>query len=91
MRLQVSIGTFKQSDFITGCGWAGSELYTCGDDKKVHKINAEGDSGDAVINELESFPTDFHWLPSGHYLSSFGCFAGRNALFGTGLLGPTPL
>mmetsp|Transcript_42074 Transcript_42074/g.98677 ORF Transcript_42074/g.98677 Transcript_42074/m.98677 type:complete len:767 (-) Transcript_42074:943-3243(-) len=65
MRLQVAVGTFKQEDFITGCGWAGNELYTCGDDKKVHKINAEGDSGDVIIKDLDSYPTDFHWLPSG--------------------------
>jgi intraflagellar transport protein 80 len=63
MRLQLTVGNFKHSDFVTACGWVGNDLYTCCDDKVVHKLTAEGDLGGDVVT-LESFPTDMHWFPS---------------------------
>ena len=65
MRLQVSLGNFRHAEYVTGCGWVGNELFTCSDDKTVHKINAEGESA-GVVATLESYPTDLHWFPSGN-------------------------
>ena len=64
MRLQVTSGSFKHEQYVTGCGWTGSELYTCSDDKTVHKLTPEGDDAGKVV-ELKSCPTDLHWYPSG--------------------------
>lgn len=64
MRLQVSAGSFKHSQYVTGCGWVGNELYTCSDDKTVQKISSDGDDQGKVA-DLVSCPTDLHWFPSG--------------------------
>jgi WD40 repeat protein len=64
MRLQVTSAAFKHADFVTGCGFVGSDLYTCSDDKTVRKINADGEDGGQVGETLKSYPTDMHWFPS---------------------------
>ena len=74
MRLQLSPGNFRHSDFVTACGWVGNDLYTCCDDKIVHKISAEGDHAGQVVT-LESFPTDMHWFPSGSSKKQSDMFA----------------
>ena len=64
MHLQVTPGSHKHSQYVTGCGWVGTELYTCSDDKTVHKISADGDDL-GKVTDLDSCPTDLHWFPSG--------------------------
>ena len=64
MKLQVTVGSFKHNEYVTGCGWVGTELYSCSDDKTVHKISSEGDD-QGTVTTLESYPTDLHWFPSG--------------------------
>lgn len=74
MRLQLTSGNFKHNDFVTACGWVGNDLYTCCDDKVVHKITAEGDHAGEVVS-LESFPTDMHWCPSSNKKQQSDMFA----------------
>jgi hypothetical protein len=64
MRLQVSTAAFKHKEFVTGCGFAGSDLYTCSDDKTIRKIKSDGEDGGQIGETLASFPTDLHWCPS---------------------------
>ena len=75
MRLQLAAGNFVHSDFVTACGWAGSDLYTCCDDKAVHQITAEGDHVKEVTKELTGFPTDLHWFPSANKNKQSDMFA----------------
>jgi intraflagellar transport protein 80 len=65
MRLQVTPATFKHSQYVTGCGWVGNELYTCSDDKTVHKVSSDGED-QGKVTDLDSCPTDLHWFPSGN-------------------------
>mmetsp|Transcript_38252 Transcript_38252/g.94004 ORF Transcript_38252/g.94004 Transcript_38252/m.94004 type:complete len:765 (-) Transcript_38252:162-2456(-) len=74
MRLQVSEGSFKHAEYVTGCGWVGAELYTCSDDKTVHKLTSEGD-GQGTVTSLEACPTDLHWFPSGNKRQQSEMFA----------------
>eukprot|EP00277_Geminigera_cryophila_P012189 CAMPEP_0179437838 /NCGR_PEP_ID=MMETSP0799-20121207/21652_1 /TAXON_ID=46947 /ORGANISM="Geminigera cryophila, Strain CCMP2564" /LENGTH=735 /DNA_ID=CAMNT_0021219017 /DNA_START=155 /DNA_END=2363 /DNA_ORIENTATION=- len=74
MRLQLTEGNFKHTDFVTACGWVGNDLYTCCDDKIVHKLTSEGEDGGNVVT-LESFPTDMHWFPSANKKQQSDMFA----------------
>lgn len=68
MKLQITNGSFKHAEYVTGCGWVGAELYTCSDDKTVRKLSPEGDDL-GLVTQLESCPTSLHWFPSGVFLS----------------------
>ena len=52
----------------------GNDLYTCCDDKIVHKLTSEGEDGGNVVT-LESFPTDMHWFPSANKKQQSDMFA----------------
>ena len=65
MRLAVTEGGRRMGEAGTGCGWVGSELFVSCDDKSVHKLNAEGDEP-GVVAQLDAYPTDMHWFPSGN-------------------------
>jgi intraflagellar transport protein 80 len=74
MRLQLTAGNYKHTDFVTACGWVGNDLYTSCDDKIIHKITAEGDHGGDVVT-LDSYPTDMHWFPSANKKQQSDMFA----------------
>ena len=73
MRLEVSLANYRHKEFVTGSGWVGNDLFTCSDDKTVHRLSQDEGSAQ-VVAELESFPTDIHFFPSGeHPTASFSC------------------
>ncbi|GBG65480.1 hypothetical protein CBR_g51075 [Chara braunii] len=55
----------KRDQLVAAVGWNSSnELYSCSDDRTVHKWNMNGEAMGKAC-EIDSYYTDMHWYPSG--------------------------
>eukprot|EP00614_Pseudopedinella_elastica_P028848 CAMPEP_0172624492 /NCGR_PEP_ID=MMETSP1068-20121228/137049_1 /TAXON_ID=35684 /ORGANISM="Pseudopedinella elastica, Strain CCMP716" /LENGTH=105 /DNA_ID=CAMNT_0013433473 /DNA_START=24 /DNA_END=338 /DNA_ORIENTATION=- len=62
MKLDVAVKQNQHTEMCTSCAWAGGELYTCSDDKKILKWSQDGEMLGNIAT-IDAYVTSIAWAP----------------------------